>query len=168
MKKPIFTVRTLVGSALLAAVFVAQTFLPDITQTFRFSLEFIPLSVAGYLFGPIPTMLVGFVGDVVGNVLVNIKEFNIFFTLIYTIGGLIFGLILYNRKQIWRIITASVTYTVVIDLVLTTLALYFQYHVPLETAIPRLIKCGIVAVIMPFAIFGLIKVADKVYKKNGV
>jgi len=165
-KQPIFTVRTLVGSALLAAIFVAQTFLPDITQTFRFSLEFVPLAIAGYLFGPIPAMFVGFVGDVVGNVLVNIKEFNIFFTLIYTIGGLIFGLILHNRKKIQYIIISSATYAVVVDFVLTTLALYFQYHVPFATAIPRLMKAGIVAVAMPFIIFGLIKLTDKVYKRK--
>jgi len=168
MKKPIFTVRELVVCAMLVAIFVAQTFLPDITQTFRFSLEFIPLAIAGYLFGAIPAMCVGLVGDVVGTVLGNAKEFNIFFTVIYIIGGLIFGLILHNRKKLWHIITASATYAIVVDFLLTTIALYLQYHIPFATAIPRLIKAGIVAVAMPIVIFILIRVIDKVYKRKTV
>jgi|GEM_PF-3075139 Predicted membrane protein len=165
-KQPIFTVRALVVCAMLAAIYVAQTFIPGITPTFQIPLEFIPLAIAGYLFGPIPAMLVGFVGDVVGNILVNAKEFNIFFTLIYVIGGLIFGLVLHNRKQIKYIIIASVVYTVVVDFVLTTLALYLQYNEPFAKAVVRIAKGGVVAIIMPFIIFWLIKLVDRIYDRK--
>ena len=60
--------RTLVSCALLAAITVvlARLLIPMPNATTRFSIEAVPVFLAGMLFGPIPGMLVGFVSDAVG------------------------------------------------------------------------------------------------------
>ena len=61
-------VRILATSALLAAISVvlARLIIPMPNETTRFSLEAVPIFIAGMLFGPIPGALVGFVADFVG------------------------------------------------------------------------------------------------------
>ena len=60
--------RTLVACALLAAVSVvlARFLIPMPNVTTRFSIEAVPIFLAGMLFGPLPGVLVGFVADLVG------------------------------------------------------------------------------------------------------
>lgn len=61
-------VRTLATCALLAAISVvlARLIIPMPNETTRFSLEAVPIFIAGMLFGPLPGALVGFVADFVG------------------------------------------------------------------------------------------------------
>lgn len=61
-------VRTLVSCALLAAVSVvlARFLIPMPNATTRFSIEAVPIFLAGMLFGPLPGALVGFCADMVG------------------------------------------------------------------------------------------------------
>lgn len=68
VRRPAFPVRTLAVCALLAAVSVvlARLVIPMPNETTRFSLEAIPIFIAGMLFGPLPGALVGFVADFVG------------------------------------------------------------------------------------------------------
>ena len=62
------TTRTLAGCALLAAmsVVLARFVIPMPAVDQRFSLEAVPIFIAGMLFGPIPGALVGFSADLVG------------------------------------------------------------------------------------------------------
>lgn len=61
-------VRTLVVSAVLAAISVvlARLIIPMPDVSTRFSLEAVPIFLAGMFFGPIPGALVGFSADLVG------------------------------------------------------------------------------------------------------
>ena len=63
------TTRKLVYMAVLAAlqVVLARFIVPMPNPTMRFSIEAVPIIIAGLLFGPVPGMLVGFVGDAVGT-----------------------------------------------------------------------------------------------------
>ena len=65
---PAMKTRTLVTCALLAAITVvlARLVIPMPNATTRFSIEAVPVFLAGRLFGPIPGMLVGFAADAVG------------------------------------------------------------------------------------------------------
>lgn len=64
----VFTTRTLVFCALLAAlqVVLARLMVPMPAADTRFSIEAIPVVLAGLLFGPLPGALVGFSADLVG------------------------------------------------------------------------------------------------------
>ena len=67
-RRSAFATRTLAGCALLAAVSIvlARLVIPMPNETTRFSLEAVPIFLAGMLFGPLPGALVGFVADFVG------------------------------------------------------------------------------------------------------
>ena len=68
MKKQIINTKTLANCALLAAlsVVLARLVVPMPNASTRFSIEAVPIFLAGMLFGPIPGALVGFTADFVG------------------------------------------------------------------------------------------------------
>lgn len=66
--KTMMTTKTMAYCALLAAlsVILARLVIPMPNATTRFSIEAVPVFIAGMLFGPIPGALVGFTADFVG------------------------------------------------------------------------------------------------------
>ena len=68
MSKGKMTTRMLVTMALLAAIEVvlARFIVPMPNPTMRFSIEAVPIIVAGLLYGPLSGALVGVIGDAVG------------------------------------------------------------------------------------------------------
>lgn len=68
MSKPFLNTRTLAALALLAAVEVvlARFIIPMPSATMRFSIEAVPIIIAGLLFGALPGAAVGVIGDAVG------------------------------------------------------------------------------------------------------
>lgn len=67
-KKGAMTTKVLANCALLAAlsVVLARLIVPMPNASTRFSIEAVPIFLAGMLFGPIPGALVGFTADFVG------------------------------------------------------------------------------------------------------
>lgn len=67
-KKGSMTTKVLANCALLAAlsVVLARLIVPMPNASTRFSIEAVPIFLAGMLFGPIPGALVGFTADFVG------------------------------------------------------------------------------------------------------
>ena len=66
---PVMSTRNLAYCALLAAlsVVLARLIIPMPNATTRFSIEAVPIVLAGILFGPMPGALVGFCADFVGT-----------------------------------------------------------------------------------------------------
>ncbi len=89
-----FTTRMLVSMALLSAleVVLARFIVPMPNPTMRFSIEAVPIVLAGYLFGPVPGMIVGFVGDFVGT-LFSGYGYNPLFAVPPVLTGLCAGLL---------------------------------------------------------------------------
>lgn len=103
-------VRTLVSCALLAAISVvlARLIIPMPNETTRFSLEAVPIFIAGMLFGPLPGALVGFCADFVGT-LFSGYGYNPLFCLPPILYGLCAGLfrpLLVKKMSVWRIALA--------------------------------------------------------------
>lgn len=67
-KMSTITTKVLANCALLAAlsVVLARLIIPMPNASTRFSIEAVPIFLAGMLFGPIPGALVGFTADIVG------------------------------------------------------------------------------------------------------
>lgn len=98
--KSLKTTRVLCSSAILAALFVVLYALKlPLTPELRITFTFIPLAIAGWLFGPVPAMLVGLVGDVTGALLFPSGAYFPGFTLTSLLSGLIFGVFLYEKKD---------------------------------------------------------------------
>ena len=102
--------RVLCASAVLAALFVALYALKlQLTPQLRITFTFIPIAVAGWLFGPVPAMLVGAVGDIIGALLFPQGPYFPGFTISTMLSGLIFGLFLYNKENSTLIIRISLS-----------------------------------------------------------
>ena len=102
--------RTLVILALLAAIDVvlARFIIPMPNPTMRFSIEAVPIVVAGFLFGPLSGAAVGLVADVVGC-LFSGYGYNPLFSVPPIMIGLCAGFlrpILYTRVSFLRILAA--------------------------------------------------------------
>ena len=101
------TTRTLAGCALLAAmsVVLARFVIPMPAVDQRFSLEAVPIFIAGMLFGPIPGALVGFSADLVGC-LFSGYGYNPLFCVPPILYGLAAGLfqpLLVRKTNVWTI-----------------------------------------------------------------
>ena len=66
--KPRWSVRSIAICALLTAlsVILARLLIPMPNETTRFSIEAVPIFIAGMLFGPLPGALTGFAADFIG------------------------------------------------------------------------------------------------------
>lgn len=117
--------RILCASAVLAALFIALYALKlQLTPQLRITFTFIPLAVAGWLFGPVPAMLVGAVGDIVGALLFPQGAYFPGFTLTAMLSGLVFGLFLYDgdsSKHIVRISLSKFMVSILMNVLLNSL-----------------------------------------------
>ena len=103
-----YTTKMLVTLALLSAIGVvlARFIVPMPNPYMRFSIEAVPFIVAGYLYGPVPGALVGFVADFVGC-LFSGYGYNPVFAVPPVLIGLCAGLLrhlLYKKVGYFRIL----------------------------------------------------------------
>ncbi len=131
----------------------------------KIGFSFLPIVIVAYLYGPVCAAIVSGAGDVLSIVLSNPTAFSIMpgITLCYILEGLIFGVILYERKELKRIILAFVMVLMLCRLPLNTLVLHLMMGIPyFELMLYRAI------ILVPFAIvevsisYGIIKAVDKV------
>jgi len=102
-----FDTRTLTGCALMIAlqVILARFVLPMPNVTTRFSIEAVPIFIAGMLYGPVAGVLVGFAGDFIGC-LFSSYGFNPIFSVPPMLYGLVAGFFnpTYGDKcKLWHI-----------------------------------------------------------------
>ena len=136
--------RTLCVTAILIALdlVLKLTVTINVTKDMKITFAFLALASIGMLYGPVVAFLAGTVTDVIGFFITpQSGAFNPMFTAIEAIGGMIYGIFLYNLrfsgaeelggkftskndvKQILRIVFAKVTVVVICNLLLTPLAL---------------------------------------------
>ena len=98
MKK--FNTKKIVLLALLVALnIVLSRIVPAINAwNMKISLTFITMVIAGNLYGPIYSVLVGALGDFIGSLLFPIGAYNPLFTITAALSGLVFG-IFYEKNM---------------------------------------------------------------------
>ena len=96
-KKTMMTTRTLAYCALLAAlsVILARLVIPMPNEFTRFSIEAVPIFLAGMLFGPLAGGMVGFTADFVGCLMFSLYGYNP----IYCIPPILSGAMAPTRKN---------------------------------------------------------------------
>ncbi len=72
---------------------------PVIPKVLELSFGFIPIAVAGMLFGPVPAMAVAVVADVIGALIFSAGDFFFGYTLTALLTGLFYGLFLHKQAQ---------------------------------------------------------------------
>lgn len=158
-----FSTRSLVTLALLSAVEVvlARFIIPMPSATMRFSIEAVPIIVAGLLFGPLPGALVGLVGDAVGT-LFSGYGYNPFFAVPPALIGLCAGLsrgLLYKKVSYLRVL-ATFLPAVILGSVLWQsywLSFFYGSRTFLGFLGARAIQFAITSLINAAAVFALFK-----------
>lgn len=119
-------------TAMMVAVFVVlYTVKIPITPESRISLTFIPVTATAYLLGPVPAMIVGALGDIIGATLFPSGAYFPGFTVSAALSGLIYGVFLYrcNAKSMRiRVIFAKILIVVFINMGLNTLWVSILYQ----------------------------------------
>ena len=90
----------------------------------KISFGFIPIAVCGILTGPFWTLLMASVCDILGALLFPTGAFYWGFTFVAAVGGLIYGFVLYRKKEsIIRCMLCTLTVCLICNIVLNTVFL---------------------------------------------
>ena len=163
MSKGKMTTRMLVTLALLSAIQVvlARFIVPMPNPTMRFSIEAVPIIVAGYLYGPVAGAIVGLVGDAVGT-LFSGYGYNPLFAVPPMLIGLCAGLMrpmLYKKVSFLRILATFLPAVIVGSVLWQSYWLSFFYgtHSFVWFLGSRAVQFAITSVVNAAVIFGLFK-----------
>ena len=155
--------RMLVTMALLSAIEVvlARFIVPMPNPTMRFSIEAVPIIVAGYLFGPVSGAIVGLVGDAVGC-LFSGYGYNPLFAVPPMLIGLCAGLMrpmLYKKVSYLRILASFLPAVVVGSILWQSYWLSFFYgtHSFAWFLGSRSVQFAVTSLVNAAVIFGLFK-----------
>ena len=154
--------KTLTSMALLAALEVVfARVIPMPVATVRFSIEAVPIVLAGLLFGPVPGMIVGFVGDAVGT-LFSSYGFNPVFSVPPILLGLSAGLLrpLVIRRTSYLRILASFLPAVIVGSILWQsywLSFFYGTNTFIGFLSARSLQFAITSLVNAAIIFGMFK-----------
>jgi ECF transporter S component (folate family) len=99
-----------------------------INQFIEIRFAFLPLCLAGMMLGPGIAGVMGILVDIGGFILYPTGPFFPGFTFSSMMTGVIFGLMLYNKKPaLWRVVTTMLVYTVVVGILLNSIWLNMLY-----------------------------------------
>lgn len=146
---PRFSTRTLTRMALLIALeIVLSRFLSFSAWNTKIGLAFVPVVVAAILLGPLYAGIVGALSDFLGALLFPIGPYFPGFTLTAFLMGLCYGLFLYRKQSILRILGAVAVHQLILSLLLNTLWISLLYGSPYAPLlVTRLPQCAILAAV---------------------
>ena len=153
--KKLTNTKTLTAAAMLSALGIVLGFFKiPINQLIEIRFGALPIEMAGQLFGPAVAGVVGGITDIGGYLVKPTGPFFPGFTFSSIVGGIIFGLMLHNKKITFaRVLATQVVYTIVVGIILNSYwldVLYFQngYFATIMARLPKeLIMIPIMSVI---------------------
>ena len=106
----------------------ANTTLPFFGNAVKISGAFLPIAIAGAMFGPFPALLVGALGDIISFLLVPTGTYFPGFTISGALTGAIYGFVLYkNQFTLPRVIIAWAVNTLMVETFLAAYWLFLLY-----------------------------------------
>lgn len=126
------TVRRITVCAMLCAlsVILARLIIPMPNDFTRFSVEAVPVLIAGMFFGPLAGAMVGFSADLIGCLLFSAFGYNPIFCLppiLYGLAGGFFGPWLKSKASFWRVLIAFAVPVVLGSVLWQSLPLAYMY-----------------------------------------
>ena len=164
--KKLTNTKTLTAAAMLSALGIVLGFFKiPINQLIEIRFGALPIEMAGQLLAPAVAGVVGGITDIGGYLVKPTGPFFPGFTFSSIVGGIIFGLMLYNKKITFlRVLATQVVYTIVVGIILNSYwldVLYFQNGY-FATIIARLPKELIMIPIMSVIYYSIVKAFGKV------
>jgi ECF transporter S component (folate family) len=155
--------RIIVFMGLLVAMnIVLERFLSIQTPIVRISFGFLPIALAGALFGPVGGAVAGGLSDILGTLVAGQGGYFPGFTLTAVLGGAVYGFFLYKKPaSVKRTALAVLIITVVCNIALNTLWLtVLTGKGALAILPPRLVKDGILLPVQVFLIYSVQRLAQ--------
>lgn len=113
---------------LLALKMILGMFTVNVSSLLKIGFSFLPVAVAGMLFGPVAAGIVGAAGDIVSYFLQPTGPFFPGFTFSAFLAGFLYGLFLYRKPvSILRTLYTEVTVMLSVNILLTPLWLSMLY-----------------------------------------
>ncbi len=166
-RKPGFNTRTVVYLAVLIALeIVLNRFLSINTPVVKIGFSFVPIAIAGMLFGPIPAAVVAALADLLGAILFPTGTIFLGITLTAFLKGISWGLFLHKKQTVSTVVPA----VLVDQLVLSYLLNSFWLSILMGTTYKALLATRIVqtAILIPVefvVVFALSKALGKFGKR---
>ena len=166
MKKRNYSLSALVACAMLVALHVVLVRFCSITTTYiRLSFGFVPLSVAGMLFGPWYACGVGLLGDLIGAILFPSGPFWPGFTIVAGLCGLTYGFLLHQKPSshwsrpvlLIRVLLTVLIINVVMELGLNTGNLYLMYGEGVMAWVPGRITKAVCMIPVEFILINFMR-----------
>ena len=154
-----FNTRALTTMALLTAVeIVLSRFLSFSAWNTKIGFAFVPVVLAAVLLGPLAAGIVAALADFLGAILFPIGAYFPGFTLTAFLMGLTYGLCLYKKQSLPRVILAVAIHQLILSLLLNTLWISVLYGSPYwPLLISRLPQCAILTAVQLVVIAGIVK-----------
>lgn len=148
---------------LLALKMVLSMFTINVSSLLKISFAYLPIAVAGLLFGPVVGGVVGAVGDVVGYFVQPTGPYFPGFTLNAFLSGFLYGLVLYRKPVgLMRTFTAKVLVTLLVSLLLNPFWLSVLYGKAFLVVVSTRIVTNLAMLPIDTAIlFTLLKIMEK-------
>lgn len=124
------TTRTLAAVGMLLAMQIVLGFVATVSvgQFIRITFDFLPVAVAGMLFGPVPAMLCSGLADIIMCILRPMGPYFPGFTVTALLGGLVYGVAFYRRDvDLVHIVLAKLTVNLVVNTLINSVNLMILY-----------------------------------------
>ena len=156
---PKISTKNLTAMALLIALeIILSRFLSLSAWNIKIGFSFVPVVIAAILLGPVYAGIVGALADFVGAVLFPIGAYFPGFTLTAFLTGMVYGLFLYKRQSLPRILGAVAVNQFILSLLLNTLWISVLYGSPFgPLLVTRLVQSAILTVVQIVVIELIVK-----------
>lgn len=168
------TKKIILAGLLLATTIILNRFLSIKTPIVVISFAFIPIMLSGMLLGPMWTMLIAGLADLIGALLFPFGAYFVGYTISSTLSGLIYGLFLQrkynktNKKLLLNLIISSLIVLIICNGILNSVWIYITTKKAIAVILPtRLLKQTIMLPINVIVMFSLNLGLEKMgaYKK---
>ena len=156
---PKISTKNLTAMALLIALeIILSRFLSLSAWNTKIGFSFVPVVIAAILLGPVYAGIVGALADFVGALLFPIGAYFPGFTLTAFLTGMVYGLFLYKRQSLPRILGAVAVNQFILSLLLNTLWISVLYGSPFgPLLVTRLVQSAILTVVQIMVIELIVK-----------
>ena len=167
MQKFKFNTRTIVYMAVLVALeIVLNRFLSINTPVVKIGFAFVPIAMAGIMFGPIPAAVVAALADLLGAFLFPTGTIFLGITLTAFLKGICWGLFLYKKQSVPNIIMAVVVDQLVLSYLLNSFWLSILMGTPYTTLLAtRIVQTAILVPVEFAVVFAISGALGKFGKK---
>lgn len=168
MSKRSQSIKMLVIIAMLTAleVILSRFLSIPIGLTLKFGFNFVPICVAAYLYGPVASLLVGAMGDLLGALLFPVNTIFYGFTITAALTGAIFGFFLHKKYNFLRILFSVLIVQITLTIFLDALWFNLYYDNPyFVAALTRSIKAGVMIVVQCVTLNLILPVMNRIRRQ---